>query len=222
MPTPEEWKTANAITVIEYLLKDMNVLIPHGLFHVDIGIILSLFLGFMKRPIHEFKPEQLAPLHTEWGKRRPGILKFFQQPIDQTQLHPIFKQQDNTEVLHLWIEWPAHWRCLHAAILRADRNARSEQAKVKSGCKCASKPKPPAFHHWGNQIYLYNALAMVFNQFLNPFLAFWRKVPLPAVPIVLDNVKNAVVLPLAEETPVGDGATTTELALPPAPVSSTL
>lgn len=195
MPTPDEWKSASVNQVIQFLLDDMKILIPHGLFHPDVGIILSLFLGYLKKPREQFTAVQLVPLHNEWGKRRSAVLSWFNQPINPTVLHPVFK--DNEEVLTLWVEWPAHWRCLHTAILKEDREAKAEQAKVKSGCKCAGKPKPPAYHHWANRIHLLNAISTVLNQVIGPFMNYWKRIPLPAVPLVLDNLKDAIVLPVA-------------------------
>lgn len=196
MPTAEEWKNANVIQCIEYLLDDMKRLLPYGLIHPDVGIILSLFLGFLKKPRDQFTPIQLAPLHTEWGKRRQNVFNYFNQPISDKVLNPVFTDPSQEGILQLWVEWPAHWRCLHSALLKADRDAKAEQGKVKTGCKCANKPKPPAYHHWGNRVILLNAVSTVLNQLIGPYMNWWKRIPLPAVPIVLNNLNGAIVLPL--------------------------
>lgn len=209
MPTPDEWKAASVNQCIDYLLDDMKKLLPYGLVHPDVGIILSLFLGFLKKPLDQFTPIQMTPLHNEWGKRRQGIFNYFNQAINDKVLNPVFADSTKENVLLLWVEWPAHWRCLHTAILKEDREAKAEQAKVKSGCKCANKPKPPAYHNWGNRVILLNAVSTVLNQMINPFMTWWKRVPLPAVPIVLNNLTGAIVLPLDGGAP----STTTSSSL---------
>lgn len=194
MPTPDEWRNASVIKVIEYLVEDIKVLLQYNLVNYDVGVILTLFLGFLKRPKEEYKPQQLIPLQNEWNKRKKNILNWYNQVVNQTQLLPVFVE--NEDILKLWVELPSHWKSLHTAIIREDREARAEQAKAKKGCNCASKPKPAIYYHWANRIQLLNALSNTINTLIGPLMNFWAKVPLPNVELVTNNLKNAIVLPV--------------------------
>lgn len=174
MPTSDEWNSSSLIQCFEFLLEEIKLFTIHNLFTPDIGLLLSLFIGFLKQPRDVFHSSFLFPFHQQWGARHKQSLDWFQTKIST----PPALFQLNPEAYTIWKEWPAHWRCFHVHLLYEYKYAKNERNKIKSGCKCAGKPKPPAFHHWNHQLILINAITNLMNQVFEPFMTFWKQVPL--------------------------------------------